>query len=73
MIVNKGLILKFILENINKEIDCMNIIVVLDILLKCIINLNYCEKVMEEFLLVIFFFEFLIKIDYIFVYFEVNR
>nr|XP_024358014.1 radial spoke protein 14-like isoform X2 [Physcomitrium patens] len=50
VIVNKGSTLKFILENINKETDRMNTIAALDILSKCIINLNYCEKAMEELL-----------------------
>lgn len=57
MLVNKGSTLKFILGRINQETDRLNTIAALDVLSKCVIGLNYCEKAMEELLNVTFISE----------------
>jgi hypothetical protein len=54
VLVDKGSTLQFILKRINEEKDRINTIAALDVLSKCVIGLNYCEKAMKELLNVTF-------------------
>ncbi|KAG0582016.1 hypothetical protein KC19_3G026800 [Ceratodon purpureus] len=50
VLVNNGKTLQFILKRINEETDRVNTVAALDVLSKCVIGLNYCEKAMKELL-----------------------
>jgi fatty acid-binding protein DegV len=50
VLVQNGSTLKFILKRIEKEKDRICTILALDILSKCVIGLNYCQKALTELL-----------------------
>lgn len=50
VLVQNGSTLKFILKRIDEEKDRICTILALDILSKCVIGLNYCQKALTELL-----------------------